>query len=77
MRVARQLKANEMQECLTELFCQDGVPEYVRSDTGPDFRASQIRTWLNELGSETLFIEPGSPGENGYIESFNGKIRDE
>ena len=54
-----------------------GVPKYVRSDNGPEFTARQIRTWLNELGTGTLFIEPGSPWENGYIESFNGKMRDE
>lgn len=76
-RVARQLKADDVQDCLTELFCQRGVPEYVRSDNGPEFTADTIRTWLNELGTGTLFIEPGSPWENGYIESFNGKMRDE
>jgi transposase InsO family protein len=76
-RVARQLKTDDVQDCLTELFCRHGVPEYVRSDNGPEFAATQIRTWLNELGTGTLFIEPGSPWENGYIESFNGKMRDE
>ncbi len=54
-----------------------GVPAYLRSDNGPEFAAKQIRKWLNELGTQTLFIEPGSPWENGYIESFNGKMRDE
>jgi putative transposase len=49
----------------------------VRSDNGPEFTARRIRTWLNELGTSTVFIEPGSPWENGYIESFNGKMRDE
>jgi transposase InsO family protein len=76
-RVARQLKADDVQDCLTELFCRHGVPKYVRSDNGPEFTARQVRTWLNELGTGTLFIEPGSPWENGYIESFNGKMRDE
>ena len=77
VRVARQLKAEDVQACLTELFCTHGVPKYVRSDNGPEFTADTIRTWLNELGTGTLFIEPGSPWENGSIESFNGKMRDE
>ena len=54
-----------------------GVPENIRSDNGPEFTAKAVRGWLNRLGVKTLFIEPGSPWENGYIESFNGKLRDE
>jgi putative transposase len=77
IQVGRKLKAGDVQECLTELFCTRGVPEHIRSDNGSEFTASMIRTWLNELGAKTLFIEPGSPWENGYIESFNGKLRDE
>jgi transposase InsO family protein len=77
IQVERKLKAGDVQECLTELFCERGVPEHIRSDNGAEFTASMIRTWLNELGTKTLFIEPGSPWENGYIESFNGKLRDE
>lgn len=76
-RVARQLTAEDLQACLMGLFCARGVPEHIRSDNGPEFTARKIRTWLNELGTGTLFIEPGSPWENGYIESFNGKMRDE
>jgi putative transposase len=76
-RVAIQLKADDVQECLRELFCRYGVPEYVWSENETEFTASQIRTWLNELGTGTLFIEPGSPWENGYIESFDGKMRAE
>ena len=53
------------------------IPEHLRSDNGPEFTARAIRSWLNKLGVKTLFIEPGSPWENGYIESFNGKLRDE
>jgi putative transposase len=53
-----------------------GVPEHVRSDNGPEFVATAVRTWLADLGVTTLFIEPASPWENGYIESFNGKLRD-
>ena len=54
-----------------------GVPKHIRSDNGPEFVASAVRSWLTRLGVQTLFIEPGSPWENGYIESFNGKFRDE
>lgn len=64
-------------DCLTELFCARGVPEYVRLDNGSEFANRLIRSWLAELGTKTLFIEPGSPLENGFIESFNGKLRDE
>ena len=53
------------------------VPEHIRSDNGPEFTAKAVRGWLERLGVKTLFIEPGSPWENGYIESFNGKLRDE
>jgi putative transposase len=76
-RVARNLTAEDVQECLTELFCQHGVPAHLRSDNGPEFTAKKIRKWLNELGASTLYIEPGSPWQNGYVESFNGKMRDE
>lgn len=76
-RVARQLTAEDVQACLTELFVRHGVPTHLRSDNGPEFTAKQIRQWLNALGAQTLFIAPGSPWENGYIESFNGKMRDE
>ena len=75
--VARKLTEEDVQEGLTGLFCQQGVPGHRRSDNGPEFTANQRRVWLNELGATTLFIEPGSPWENGYIESFNGKMRDE
>ena len=77
IRVRRNLTAEDVQECLTELFCQHGVPKHVRSDNGPEFIAERVRLWLGELGSQPLFIEPGSPWENGYQESFNGKLRDE
>jgi putative transposase len=77
IRVGRKLRSGDVQDCLTDLFCQRGVPEHIRSDNGSEFTAKLIRSWLNELGAKTLFIEPGSPWENGYIESFNGKLRDE
>lgn len=77
LRVRRNFKATDVEECLTELFCAHGIPEHLRSDNGSEFTATQLRIWINELGAQTLYIEPGSPWENGYIESFNGKLRDE
>jgi transposase InsO family protein len=77
IRVGRSLKTEDVQACLTELFCTRGIPVHLRSDNGSEFANQKIRTWLRELGAKTLFIEPGSPWENGYIESFNGKLRDE
>ena len=75
--MGRRLTAEDVQGCLTELFCARGVPDHIRSDNGPEFTSCRIQRWLSELGTRTLFIEPGSPWENGYIESFNGKLRDE
>ena len=54
-----------------------GVPRYIRSDNGPEMIAKVLRRWLKRLGTETIYITPGSPWENGYCESFNGKLRDE
>ena len=62
---------------LAGLMLRHGIPKHIRSDNGPEFVAKTVREWLSRLGVETLFIEPGSPWENGYIESFNGKLRDE
>ena len=59
------------------LVVRHGPPEYLRSDNGPEFTAKLVRRWLGRVGVETLFIAPGSPWENGYNESFNGKLRDE
>jgi len=77
MLVARRISSQDVINQLYELFFLRGVPKYIRSDNGPEFTAKAIRKWLNSLGVKTLFIEPGSPWENGYIESFNGKLRDE
>jgi len=77
IRVERFLDHEDVQECLAELFCTRGVPTHLRSDNGPEFISNQLRQWLTRLGVRTLFIEPGSPWENGYVESFNGKMRDE
>ena len=75
--VDRKIKAMDVVEQLANLFLFHGVPEYIRSDNGPEFVSKQIRHWLKASGVQTLYIEPGSPWENGYIESFNGKLRDE
>ena len=77
IRVARSMTANDVLWVLADLFLEYGIPEHTRSDNGPEFVAKAIRGWLAELGVTTLFIEPGSPWENGYVESFNGKLRDE
>jgi len=77
VRVHRRLDHEDVQECLAELFCARGVPVHLRSDNGPEFIANVLREWLGKLKVKPLFIEPGSPWENGYIESFNGKMRDE
>ncbi len=75
--VARRLTSHEVLITLADLFLEYGVPEHIRSDNGPEFVAKAVREWLGGLGVTTLFIEPASPWENGYIESFNGKLRDE
>ena len=73
----RNLKSDDVLDCLTEMFIRHGAPEYIRSDNGSEFTAKMVRRWLSNIGVQTLYIEPGSPWENGYIESFNGKFRDE
>jgi transposase InsO family protein len=75
--VSRRITNHDVIDLLFHLFIFRGIPEHIRSDNGPEFTAKAIRKWLNRLGVKTLFIEPGSPWENGYIESFNGKMRDE
>ena len=75
--VARRMTANDVLWVLADLFLEYGIPEHIRSDNGPEFVAKAVRDWLADLEVTTLFIEPASPWENGYIESFNGKLRDE
>jgi len=75
--VARSLRSGDVLDRLESLFVQRGTPEYIRSDNGPEFTAKAVRSWLAQLEVQPLFIEPGSPWENGYVESFNGKLRDE
>lgn len=75
--VAHRLKHDDVLERLAWLMSVRGVPRFIRSDNGSEFTARQVRQWLSKVGVKTLYIEPGSPWENGYIESFNGKLRDE
>ena len=75
--VDRRITSQDVIDQLFQLIIFRGIPEHIRSDNGSEFTAKVVRGWLNRLGIRTLFIEPGSPWENGYIESFNGKLRDE
>jgi len=77
IEVGRRLNAQDVLRVLARLFVQHGTPEYIRSDNGSEFTAKAVRGWLERIGVQTLYIEPGSPWENGYVESFNGKLRDE
>jgi putative transposase len=77
IKVKRKLNSIDVLESLAELFLTRGVPKYIRSDNGSEFIAKTLRGWLTKLEVETLYIEPGSPWENGYVESFNGKMRDQ
>ena len=77
IKVDRRIRSQDVIDQLYYLFIFRGIPEHIRSDNGPEFTAKAIRKWLSKVGVKTLFIEPGSPWENGYIESFNGKLRDE
>ena len=77
IRVARRLGRYEVIEALADVMLFRGIPENIRSDNGSEFVAEELRKWLAKVGTGTLYIEPGSPWENGYCESFNGKLRDE
>ena len=77
MDVGRRIKADDVLEVLRYLFLVRGAPAYIRSDNGPEFTAKKVKKWLAEMAVGTLFVEPGSPWENGYIESFNGHFREE
>jgi len=77
IEVERRMQSIHVLETLARLFVEKGTPEYIRSDNGPELTAHLVRNWLAALEVGTLFIEPGSPWENGYVESFNGKLRDE
>jgi len=77
IRVDRKLNSTDVIDALTDLFILRGPPSYVRSDNGPEFIATAVRDWIAAVGARTAYIEPGSPWENGYVESFNARFRDE
>ena len=77
IRVRRRLSSTDVIEVLTDLCLLRGIPAYIRSDNGPEFVAAAVRQWIAGGGARTAFIEPGSPWEHGYIESFNARLRDE
>ena len=77
IKVARRLNSTEVIAALCDLFIVRGIPAHIRSDNGPEFIALALREWIAAVGAKTAYIEPGSPWENGYVESFNGKLRDE
>ena len=62
---------------MADMMLVRGIPQHIRSDNGPEMTAKIVRSWLANAGAQTLYIEPGSPWENGYCESFNGRLRDE
>ena len=77
IRVARKLKAIDVIDVLSDLFILRGVPGHIRSDNGPEFVAKAVQAWITGVGAKTAYITPGSPWENGYVESFNARLRDE
>jgi putative transposase len=77
LRAERSMKSEDVLEVLDDLFMRRGIPEHMRSDNGPEMTAKIVRSWLETLEVKPLYIEPGSPWENGYVESFHGKLRDE
>ena len=77
IRINRKLKAIDVIDVLSDLFILRGVPGHIRSDNGPEFVAKAVQEWIAAVGAKTAYIEPGSPWENGYIESFNARLRDE
>ena len=77
LKVDRSITSEDVIDTLAELFAMRGVPKCIRSDNGPEFIAQAIRRWLDQVDVEALYIEPGSPWENGYAESFHSRLRDE
>ena len=77
IRVERKLNAIDVIDVLSDLFIRRGVPGHIRSDNGPEFVAKAVQQWITAVGAKTAYIAPGSPWENGYVESFNARLRDE
>ena len=77
IKVARKLTSMDVIETLADLFLPRGVPAHIRSDQGPEFIAQAVKDWIAAVGARTAYVERGSPWENGYVESFNSRLRDE
>ena len=77
IRIDRKLNSTAVIDVLSDLFILRGVPAYIRSDNGPEFIAKAVQDWIRAVGSQTAYITPGSPWENGYAESFHSRVRDE
>ena len=77
IRAKRKLNSTDVPDALTDLFILRRPPEYTRSDNGPEFIAQKVRDWIAAVGAKTAYIEPGSPWESGYCESFDARFRDE
>ena len=77
IQVARKLRSSEVLNALAEVMAGRRVPKYLRSDNGPEFIAVEVQQWLGEVGIGTIYIEPGSPWQNGHVESFHNRLRDE
>jgi putative transposase len=77
IRIDRKLKSVDVIDVLSDLFILRGVPERLRSDNGPEFVAKAVQDWIAAVGAKAAYIAPGSPWENGFIESFNARLRDE
>src|SRR6201988_5508748 len=77
IRVDRKLKSIAVIDVLSDLFILRGIPEHIRSDNGPEFLAKAVQEWIAAVGAKTAYITPGSPWENGFIESFNARLRDQ
>ena len=77
IKVDRKLNSTNVIDALSDLFIMRGAPAFIRSHNGPEFIAQAVRDWIAAVGAKTAYIEPGSPWENGYRESFNGRFRDE
>lgn len=77
IEVARKLRSGDVLDALAEVMAQQGSPEYIRSDNGSEFIAREVQEWFGELGIGTIYIDPGSPSQNGHVESFHNRLRDE
>lgn len=77
IRIDRRLNSTNVIDVLSDLFMLRGIPGHIRSDNGPEFIAKAVQEWITAVGAKTAYITPGSPWENGYIESFNARLRDE